>query len=77
MSHSATPTRTEFVAEEFDTSVTEVTTTRFVQMIKDSVRSLRLAIDNDDLTEETLRSEFLLIKPHSNSTRFDLYHLGH
>ncbi len=53
MSQSATPTQSEFVAEEFDTSVTEETTTQLAQEIEAIVRSLRRAIDDDDLIGKT------------------------
>ena len=54
MSQFATPTQREFVAEEFETSVTEETTTQLAQEIEEIVRSLRRAIDDDDVIEDLL-----------------------
>ena len=56
LSQSATPTQTEFLAEEFETSVTEETTTQLTGEIEEIVRSLRRAIEDDDLIEELLRN---------------------
>lgn len=56
MSQSATPTQSEFVAEEFETSVTEKTTTQLAKEIEAIVPLLRQAVNDDDLIEEVLRN---------------------
>ena len=71
MSQSATPTQSEFVAEEFETSVTEETTTQLAQEIEEIVRSLRRAIDNDDLIEDLLRNPSRVLREDDSVERSD------
>lgn len=71
MSQSATPTQSEFVAEEFDTSVTEETTTQLAQEIEAIVRSLRRAIDDDDLIEDLLRNPSRVLREADSVERSD------
>ena len=71
MSQSTTPTQSEFVAEEFDTSVTEKTITELAQEIEDSVRSLWRAIDDDDLIEELLRNPSRVLREADSVERSD------
>lgn len=54
MSSSTTASQTEFVAEESETGVTEEPSTRLAPATEEIVRSLRHAIDDDDLIEELL-----------------------
>lgn len=56
MSQSTTATQAEFVAEEFETSITTETTEQLAREIEEIVRSLRRAINDDDLIEELLRA---------------------
>jgi hypothetical protein len=71
MSQSATPTQSEFVAEEFETSVTEETTTQLAQKIEEIVRSLRRAIDDDDVIEELLRNSSRVLREADSVERSD------
>lgn len=47
MSQSTTAAQTGFVAEEFETSVAEETTTQLAHEIEEIVRSLRTAMTDD------------------------------
>lgn len=71
MSQSATPTQSEFAAEEFDTSATEETTTQLAQEIEAIVRSLRRAMDDDDLIEELLRNPSRILREADSVERSD------
>ncbi|KYH24015.1 N-6 DNA methylase [Halalkalicoccus paucihalophilus] len=71
MSQSATPTQREFVAEEFETSVTEETTTQLAREIEEIVRSLRRAIGDDDLIEELLRNRSRVLREADSVERSD------
>ena len=71
MSQSTTPTQSEFVAEEFDTSVTEETTTQLAQEIEAIVCSLRRAIDGDDVIEDPLRNPSHVLREADSVKRSD------
>jgi hypothetical protein len=71
MSQSTTPTQREFVAEEFETSVTEETTTQLAREIEEIVRSLRRAIGDDDLIEELLRNPSRILREADSVGRSD------
>lgn len=71
LSQSATPTQTGFIAEEFEISVTEETTTQLTGEIEEIARSLRRAIEDNDLIEELLRNPSRVLQAADSVERSD------
>ena len=71
MSQSTTTTQAEFVSEGFETTVTDETTEQLATTIEDAVRSLRTALESDDLIEELLRNRSRVLREADSVQRGD------